>query len=243
MKKILLKLSLILALIAGLLYLESSQLAPVRFKTRLETISSPLIPNSHNNLTIAILSDLKGDMKALVKAQKALHQSQSEVVILMGDTFGDLDGADLKDFQDTLQSITPKYGKFIILSSEADRDSYDNLGFHIVTTTLLKLYTDTQDFIHLQTANSDVPSPLESPESFNLLVSNQNTVKDTTGFNVIVHPLDEQAYVKIPKLLNDGKKKTVIDGVTTLNHMGSNTLSKYRLLTHPEILLLTLKSQ
>lgn len=235
---------MILVLIAGLIYLESTQLAPKRFKTRLETVSSPLVPESMSDLTLAIATDLMGDTKAMQKTANAVNKYQSDILVLTGDTFGTGEDVDAQAaFLKTLKTINPKYGKFALINTEADRDLFEGLGFHVVTKNLLKIHTDSESYINLQTSNTIDVMDIDAPDTFNILISNQIQKPPSSGFQVEVYPVNPQDYIKVPGLLNHFQTKEQKDESLILRHMGSNTLSEYRLFTNPELLLLTLKSQ
>lgn len=244
MKKLLLKLSLILVLCGGLVYLNSAFLAPTLFKTRMEVVSSPKIPESLNNLSIAVISDLKGDVKALDKSIKAIHDAQAEIVVIMGDVLGtELDEEQTLAYQAKLESITSSYGKFIILESESDRDNLDKLGFHLLTTSTLKIHHEANEYINLQVANTNGTYVGNNEEVFSIFISQMDNLDSISSYDYTITGISEDDLIKIPFIKNDFKKKLVKDGVTSMKHMGSNTQEEYRLMTNPEIIILTLKSQ
>lgn len=243
MKKLLLKFTVILLLIGVLGYGIARFYAPIRFKTRMEIISSPKIPQSHNNLSIAVVADLKGDLNALEKISKSIQNAQAEVVLFMGDTFGtDLDNEQMEAFKELIASIQPKYSKLALLDTESQRQGYKHLGFMMVTTNQLKIHTNTEDYILLQTRNTDETQTIES-DLYTVLITNQNKLKAADGYDLIIHPLSSQDYVKIPYLLNSFNKKERMGNNTVLSHMGSSTQYDYRFFSNPELLIITLKSQ
>lgn len=244
MKKLLLKLSLILILCGGLVFLNASFLAPTRFKTRLDVVSSPKIPESLNNLSIAVISDLKGDDRALDKSIKAIHDVQAEVVIIMGDVLGsELNEEQMKSYQSKLESITASYGKFIILESESDRDNLDRLGYHLLTTSNLKIHHESDEFIHLQVANTNGTYVGNNEAIFSIFISQLDHLNSVSTYDYTITGISDSDLIKIPFIKNHFKKKSVSDGISTIKHMGSNTQEAYRLFTNPEIIILTLKSQ
>lgn len=244
MKKRLLKLSLILVLCVGLIAVEGYKLAPKRFKTRLEVVASPLIGSSLNELSIAVISDLQGDEKALNKSIQAIQKAQAEVVIISGNTFGTLEDEEtIARFQQKLIDLKPKYGKIALLTNEADRQQMDSYGFHTVTKNTLKIHTDTEEYFILQTNNTPDALSMENESIFSLLITNQYTPVDQQGYDVLIHPLNPESYIKVPGVYNDFKKKEHQDQKLILTHMGASTLEDVRLFSNPEILILTLKSQ
>lgn len=244
MKKLFLKLSLILILVGCIIYAQAHYLAPKRFKTRLETVQSELIPSSHHDKNIGVISDLQGDLDALKKITKRLDSAQVDVLFFIGDTFGiDLKEEDKVLFQELLQGITPEYGKFAMIEKESERDDFTDLGFYIVSNTALKLHFGGSDYINVQTVNNTESVDMSNEDIFNILISSQTDISLMSGYDLGIETLSSSEYVSVPFIYNQFKKRINTDSSSVITHMGSSTNHDYRLFTNPELLILTLKSK
>lgn len=244
MKKILIKLSLILILIAALVFAEVRFLAPQRFQTRLYPVSSSKIPASFDSISIALISDLDGDITALEKSIAAINKSQSDFVIMMASTHHDtMSEEELLAFDALLASITPIYGKFAITDEEADKVKLKALGYQVLGDSNLKLHTDNEESITLLTEVSAHSNDRDIADSFSLLVKTHHDSPTDERIDLTIQSIQDYQMVSIPGVLNPYNKKLATPGGTLLTHMGSNTQEEARLFSNPEIIIVTLKSQ
>ena len=244
MKKILIKLSLILILILALVFAEMRFLAPQRFQTRLVPISSSKIPSSFDNISIAFISDLDGDIIALEKSIEALHKTQSDIVILMGSSHDDdMSEEEVLAFDTLLASINPLYGKFALSEDESDKLKLKSLDYQVLGNTDLRIHTTSEESINLITEINVQKTDREVQDNFNLLVKTHHDTLLDTAVDLTVQTIQDNQLISIPRLWNAYEKKTTISNNTLLTHMGSNTQIETRLFSNPEIIIVTLKSQ
>ena len=122
LKKVLIGVLTVL-IIGGLLTLDALYLAPKQLKVRYETLSSPVIPEDLNGLSICVFSDLHyNNYVDKTRAQKivdTINEQNPDVVIFLGDLFdhpsvnvpGEVAQEDLISL---LSSINAPYGKFAV---------------------------------------------------------------------------------------------------------------------------------
>ena len=244
MKKLLIKLSLVIVLILALVYAEAAYLAPNRFKTRLETVYSSQLPASFEDVSIAIISNLEGDIDALNKSVDALNKTGAEIVIIMGNTYGNtMDEEYLLAFNKVLSSIKPKYGKIALVDIETERQGLKTLGYHVITNESIKLHTTSNETINLIGHNEINEHAVPDSESFTILLQDAQGIPNLDGIHLMINVLDKDKLVSIPFLLNPYHQSQSLGNTSVFTHTRTDTNTDYRLFTNAEILIITLKSQ
>lgn len=161
-KKLWLILLLSIALSILAIVADSHYLSMKRLDINYVKLSSLQIPKTHDDLSIALLSDIEYgtflQRDTIEKFQKKLENSQPDIILFAGDMFDtkviptESDQLVLTNF---LSSLDAKYGKFAVLG-EMDANNkevveqilYDS-NFEIIENKAMRIRKDTQDYIYL----------------------------------------------------------------------------------------------
>lgn len=161
-KKLWLILLLSIALSILAIVADSHYLSMKRLDINYVKLSSLQIPKTHDDVSIALLSDIEYgtflQRETIEKFQKKLENIQPDIILFAGDMFDtkvsptESDQLVLKNF---LSSLNAKYGKFAVLG-EMDVNNkevveqilYDS-NFEIIENKAMRIRKDTQDYIYL----------------------------------------------------------------------------------------------
>ena len=141
---------------------DSFYLSIKRLDINYVTLSSLQIPNSHDDLSIARITDLEYgtylQKNQLSKYQKKLENLQPDIILFAGDMFDtnylvkEQDKQAVKNF---LSSLDAPYGKFAVLGEMdtlqqelVEKILYD-AHFEIIENKVMRIRKDTQDYIYL----------------------------------------------------------------------------------------------
>lgn len=147
----------ILGITADAYYLSSK-----RLDIKYINISSVQLPKSHDDLSIALLSDIDYgtflQKDQLEKFQKKLEDINPDIILFAGDMFDmyhlptESDRIVMTNF---LSSLDAPYGKFAVLG-EMDQNHQDEVkeilydcNFELIENQVLRIRKDTQDYIYL----------------------------------------------------------------------------------------------
>lgn len=147
----------ILAIAADAYYLSMK-----RLDINYTKLSSLQIPKSHDDLSIALISDIEYgtflQRETLEKFQKKLENIQPDILLFAGDMFDtnitptESDQIVLTNF---LSSFDAKYGKFAVLGEmdEANKEVVEKIlydsNFEMIENQAMRIRKDTQDYIYL----------------------------------------------------------------------------------------------
>lgn len=260
----------LLVLFAGsiLAYYDITQWAPQRLKPRFETLESTLIPQDLNNTSIALLSDVNGDIALLERAAALTREFQPDVIIFAGNLLSAAaDEPTQQQFIDALASIEAPLGKFAVLSKSDYEVNYEMhkaileaSGFYVMTNTAIELHNRTETFINLVGIDGNVLAderedlffPSLPSETFTLSVVHDPDIINTlssTSTQAVLSGKTLGGQFRLPfigAILSDEtytEPRSNINGKTLIVSMGLGTDEpKLRMGTNPEIVLITLKS-
>lgn len=244
---------LLILVIVGLLILEMLYLAPRRMSVHFETVQSDKIPQSFENISIAIFSDVYGNVRNLERAVASIDAYQPEVIVFNGNLYGPSVSESNESISKALTSLNAPLGKFAILSEsdpEAVRMLFQNAGFTILNNQQTNLYANHNEFVVLAGLTQDFS--ITNDTSFTLGFANDpalvDTLKDAT-LDMVVAGKTNLGQINLPfigslRFANQHTKRRQQIGKTTLllSSGVSTTSPEVRLLTRPEVLILRLQS-
>lgn len=247
------RLSIVLILLVALFF-EMSEWAPNRVGVRNIHLASEAIPQSFDNVSIAVISDINSSTKNLKKAQKHYHNMQPDILIFTGDLFEETSTDELAlEMSTLLKSMDAPLGKFAMLSPndiESTRQLLVDAGFTIVTNNSFNIYNKTNEAIRFTFYDSTTPVPYPKETQYAIgFAYDANTfdiIKDD-AIDVFVGGKTLGGGINLPfigSLTQAGRtNKSSQQGPTrVLVSQGIGTPGDdYRLLSSPELLILSLE--
>ncbi len=190
-------LSIIVTLVAWMLYYDSTTLAPSRFSVRYESIYSDKIPSQLNEKTILFFSDIHYnafmDDVRLETAITLINQLSPDIIVFLGDLLDSPSSTSiseevLSNLEQQLSKLHAPLGKFAVLgdhdlenfsSKELVTSLLKKSNFEIITNQSIYLRNQGSQSINLVGLDSqllgepDITTPFTSvsPESFTIVVS------------------------------------------------------------------------
>lgn len=254
-KKMVIRLSLVLCLLIAL-YFEMSAWAPHRVGVRTVHLVSSEIPESFDNVSIAVISDINSAIENLTKAKKHYNNMNPDVLIFTGDLFETSVDDDLyQRMGEILKAMNAPLGKFAILSPndiESSRQLLVDSGFTILSNSSFRLHNNSTEAIQVNFYDSNTPANASKTESyavgFAYDANTFETIKEDT-LDVFVGGKTLAGAINLPfigSLTQEGHTKgsSVHDGTRVIVSHGLGTPGQdLRLLSSPELLLLTFEHE
>lgn len=253
-KKWIVRLFITLLLVCAL-YLEMSAWAPFRVNLRSVQLESEVIPQSFDNASIAVISDIYGNTDNLIKARKHYEKLQPEFLVFTGNLYEEVPEEEtLNQIKELLSSMEAPMGKFAILSpndNETTRSILVESGFTVLSNSSIELHNGKEEYIRANFYDSVTPSNFAKQEGVYTLgfaydANTFETVKVDT-MDLFIGSKTLGGAINIPfigSLSFEGitKKKQEIDGIQVLVNQGIGTHEpQIRLLSSPELLLINFK--
>lgn len=240
-KRIILTIGSIL-LISTILYFEMSRFAPNRFIIKSHIIESQKIPNDMNNMSIVYLSDVHGDIKNFTKAMKHVKKLKPDLILFSGNLFSDTTNTEEKKFiLDSLTDLSAPSGKFALVSVNGNEAQMHELGksnFNVINNNSIYISKTSKNPIEINFFGDDTSVIFDNNEN-NFVISvleESQSVKNINkqSFDLLLSG-NNTNYINLP-FLNENIETS---NIVVNGGIGS---PKFRLLSNPGMVLVTLKS-
>lgn len=246
-------------------YFEMTSFAPNRFKTDTYTVTSPAIPQDFNGVKIAVFSDVYGDLKSLETAVSSLNNASPDIVVFLGNLLSpDNSDEEISEITSLLKEIKAPLGKFAILGN-LDIEKYgqiipilNNSGFrlsqnkvvnvHNYTDTSIQLLfldeTNTEQRIDSVIAdfNTELPTLAFTSNPKNIELLGEKKVLLMVGGETLGGKINIPLIGSLVRRNTYTKNTTVNDIPLFLSSGVSTDEPKVRLLSHPNIVVVSLKA-
>ena len=201
----------LLAIIIGFTYYDVTNISATRYITRVETLTSPEIPEDLSNKTILFFSDLEygtfTDKERLDNIVSRINAQSCDVVIFGGDLI-DENVSYSEDFEEplvtALSSIDAPLGKFAILGDNDTRDEdtltaiqsiFFQSDFEILNNRSIHISDHTNEAIHIVGLADNINVEVNVDEAFaNVPVDGYSIVISHTPDNAVSVPVDKTDY-------------------------------------------------
>lgn len=234
---------MLLIILLGVIH--SFWISPQRFELRKETLSSPQIPKSLENLKILYFSDLHYgefmNQKRLHTLVDKINSLQPDVVLFGGDiysTIAKINAQSNKEIQNAFSSIRAKYGKFAVLGDQdemneehlkASRSILNKSNFEILQNQSITIHKDQEDSIELVGLANGITTPVDSKKAYENLVpmhyvlafshtpdSAKQVPADLTDYYLAGHSLGGQVYYLFGSLTRPAMAKEIFRGKSSI---------------------------
>lgn len=246
-------LSLLLFISAGL-FIEMTKLAPKRYKMRMEVIENDKIPKQFDQVSIAFFSDILSDFDNLDKAMQSIQESKPDLILFGGNISKDHLTEDEKNsLIEKLSEIQSPLGKYnVIAQLDTKYQNHEILeasGFKTLNSSGNLIYNGSQGAINIIGINEPLETSNELDEHFTIALMNDPDLSINVNYDLLLagHNLGGQFVLPVFGPINQDitlyKKRVDQKDRVQMITSGLGTL-KYdaRLLTHPESVLIILKS-
>lgn len=247
--------ALVFVVVLGLLvYFEMRVWAPKRLSLHFETVISSKIPASFDGTSIAVISDLNSDIDNLELAVAAIEAYQPEMILFAGNAVDmDVENFDSARFAELLNGLSAPLGKFAITKADepdSTRMLLQTTGFTVLNNQALTIHSGNLEAINLVGFNTNISVNLEP--NFTLgLTYDPSLIKalDTLKLDAVVAGMTHLGHINFPivgSLIHHNEitqRRSMINGYDLILTSGVSTNApKVRLMSHPDVLILTLKS-
>ena len=246
-------LSLLLFISAGL-FVEMTKLAPKRYKTRIEIVEHEKIPKAFDNVSIAYFSDVLGDFANLNKVFETINTTKPDLILFSGNISNKaLTEEEKTELIEQFSKLQAPLGKYSVIASEDTKhQNYDVLessGFKTLTSTGNLIYSGSDSAIELIGINEPLETSNEASDYYTIALMNDPNMSFNVNYDLLLAGKNLGGQIIIPfigPLMDDSdlyQKRYDRKEYSQIITQGLGTL-KYdaRLLTHPETVLIVLKS-
>ncbi len=246
MKKKLTILFLSIVLCGIVIYYEINTLAPNRVKTRFVTHESERIPVSLDNLMIAHMANINGDIKSFEKSMSEINKLKPDVVVLSGTLFNETNTEEeIASLTQHLESIKAPLGKIAIISQETMREPLEGAGYNVVYNQLIEIHNNLlNESINIITNSSTDGVVTFTEEAFTILFTHDFNIESDVKADILIQSLPKERYVTVPLFSKNYSKDNKNPRFRIITHMGSGTQeNQSRFFSNPELILINLKSK
>ena len=160
--KIILATFLLITLIISGLYVDATNFSSNRLRITYKTLTSSEIPDSFNDVSIALISDIQYgtfmDKTRLERFLKKLVNIQPDIVLFSGDLFdkdAEVTEEYINELEMLLSSIQAPLGKFVVIGNndkkyeEVYKQIMFNSNFELIDGNIIKLANRSTNYINL----------------------------------------------------------------------------------------------
>lgn len=245
---------ILVIMVSALVYFEMRVWAPKRLTLHFETVASQKIPASFDGISIAVISDINSDVENLENAVKQLESYAPDLILFAGNAISEKKTEGNHDKIGTyLTRLNAPLGKFAILNTtepDSTRMLLQTSGYTILNNQLTSVYSSSKEKINLIGFNSNIT--VNSDDSFTLGLTHDPALIDeitSLKMDAVVAGKTHLGQVNIPfigSLLHDqnhSNRRANIKGYEVILTSGVSTSDpEVRLFSHPDILVINLKS-
>ncbi|AMC93453.1 hypothetical protein AOC36_05505 [Erysipelothrix larvae] len=192
--------------IGVLVYFEITHFAPSRLHATNYSVRDASIPKDFDTVTIAVFSDVYGDIDKLNKAVDMMNMRSPDVVVFLGNLLNTNDEASINEITTALSNINAPLGKYAIFGQ------YDTFNYESVTKVL-----DQSDFRLTQNRTVNLHNFTDSNIQF-LFLDETNTEQKV---NDVLETLDDSSFTmtfmnnpNLVQLISDKNLKVSVAGET-----------------------------
>lgn len=256
---------LALVILLGGLYVEAKILSIKRLKIQKVTLSDEKISPSFNKTKILVFSDVRGDVDQLDKVVENVSSNKPDFIVFLGNLYGD--DLEEQDFiTKKLEDMDAPLGKYAILSKEdyqqnleQTKESLSKAEFRLQDTNLISVFNKTSDPINFLFVDYDGAGVSSVDEVISRIQEDQFVIgfshnakqieQDNKGVHTLVSSKHQYSKVNVPYLRQLIYEDAYIKNYEKINDVHlylttgiSTSDPKFRILSNPDILLITLKS-